>query len=100
MVLVDLRYLRDLYRIVAVMTGWMVGVRDADLRICTIALLACELECDDACDVRLKGENLEVEHDLGVVGECRGNAYRPIEIGRLVFRHRLLGALNLTFDLA
>ena len=42
MVLIDLRYLCDLYRIVAVVTGGMVRVRDADLRISTIALLARE----------------------------------------------------------
>src|SRR5437899_8415334 len=53
---IDLRYLRYLFRIVAVMTGWMVRIRDADFRIRTIALLARELECDDARDIRLKGQ--------------------------------------------
>ena len=81
------------------MTGGMVRVRDADLRIRAIALLARELEGDDARDVRLEGQNLQVEHELRVVGERRGNADRPIEIGRLVVRHRLLGALDLTLDL-
>src|SRR6266481_3359423 len=99
MVRIDLRYLRYLYWIVAVMTGWMVRVGDADLRIRTIALLARELECDDARDIRLKGQNLQVEHELRVVGERRGNTYRPLEIGRLVVRHRLLAALDLTLDL-
>src|SRR6185295_3069756 len=99
MVRIDLCDLRYLYRIVAVMTGWMVRVRDADLRIRTIALLARELECDDARDIRLKGQNLQVEHELRVVGERRGNTHRPIEIGRLVVRHRLLGTLDLTLHL-
>src|SRR5215467_2751526 len=99
MVRIDLCYLRNLYGIVAVMTGWMVRLRDAELRIGTIALLARELERDDARDVRLKGENLEVEHELRVVGERRGNAYRPLEIGRLVVRHRFLTALDLTLHL-
>src|SRR6266568_2122536 len=99
MVRIDLRYLRYLYWIVTVMTGWMVRVRDADLRIRTIALFARELECDDARDIRLKGQNLQVEHELRVVGERRGNTHRPVEIGRLVVRHRLLGALDLTLDL-
>ena len=54
MVRIDLCYLRHLVRIVAVMTGRMVRVADADLRIGAIALLARELEGDDARDVRLK----------------------------------------------
>src|SRR5258707_11365185 len=99
MVRIDLCYLRYLYWIVAVMTGWMVRVRDADLRIRTIALLARKLECDDARDIRLKGQNLQVEHELRVVGERRGNTDRPIEIGRFVIRHRFLGTLDLTLHL-
>src|SRR6185436_4729204 len=99
MVRIDLCYLRYLYRIVAVMTGGMVWVRDADLRVRTIALLAGELEGDDARDIRLQGQNLQVEHELRVVGERRGNTYRPIQIGRLVVRHRLLGPFDLTLDL-
>src|SRR5215831_9120969 len=96
MVLVDLGDLCYFHRIVAVVTDWMVRVRDADIRIDAIALLARELERDDARDVRLKGENLEVEHELRVVGERRGHAYRPLDIGRLVVRHRFLTALDLT----
>src|SRR5712691_9891089 len=99
MVRIDLGYLRYLYRIVAVMTGWMVRVRDADVRIRAIALLARELECDDTRDIRLKGQNLQVEHEFRVVGERRGNPYRPIEVGRLVVRYRLLRTLDLTLDL-
>src|SRR5258705_3604993 len=100
MVRIDLCYLRYLYWIVAVMTGRMVRVRDADLRIRTIALLARELERNDARDIRLKGQNLQVEHELRVVGERRGNAHRPIEIGRFVVRHRLLAPLDLALHLA
>src|ERR1019366_3288609 len=81
------------------MTGWMVRIRDADLRIRAIALLARELERNDARDIRLEGQNLQVEHELGVVGERRGDPYRPIHIGVLVVRHCLLGTLNLTLDL-
>src|SRR3981081_26828 len=81
------------------MTGGMVRVRDADLRIRTIGLLTRELECDDARDVRLKGQNLQVEHELRVVGESRGDPPRPLEGGGLVFRYRFFGALDLTLDL-
>src|SRR5438128_10318167 len=97
---IDLRYLRYLFWIVAVMTGWMVRIRDADLRIRTIGLLARELECDDARDIRLKGQNLQVEHELRVVGERRGDPYRPIEVGHLVVQCRSLATLDLTLDLA
>src|SRR5438552_14213278 len=81
------------------MTGWMMRVRDADLGIRTIGLLARELECDDARDIRLKRQNLQVEHELRVVGERRGDAYRPLEVGYLVVRYALLGALDFPFDL-
>src|SRR5437868_13318997 len=96
---IDLRYLRYLFRIVAVVAGWMVRIRDADLRIRTIALLARELECDDARDIRLKSQNLQIEHELCVVGEHRRDRYRPIEVGCLVIRYRFFGALDLTLDL-
>src|SRR5262245_53915527 len=100
MVGTDFRYLRYFYRIVAVMTGGMMRVRDADLRIRPIALLARELECNDPREIRLKGENLQVEHELGVVGERWWNTDRPIQIGRLVVRHRLLAPLDLALYLA
>ena len=96
MVGIDLGYLGHLGWIVAVMTGGMVRVCDADLRIRAIALLAGELEGDDARDIRLKGQDLQVKHELGVVGERRRNTYGPIEIGHLIARHRLLGTLDLT----
>src|SRR3954466_11707898 len=99
MVRIDLGYLRYLHRIVAVMAGRMVRVRDADIGIGTIALFTRQLERDDSRDVRLKGQNLQVKHELGVIGKRRGNAYRPVEIGGLVVRHRLLGPLDLTLDL-
>src|SRR5688572_12498334 len=99
MVRIDLGDLRYLYRIVAVMTGWMVRVPDPDLRIRSIALLARELEGDNARDIRLKGQNLQVEHELRVVAERGRNTYRPIQIGRLVVRHGSLGALDLTLHL-
>src|SRR5438105_1942040 len=81
------------------MTGWMVRVRDADLRIRPVVLLARELECDDARDIRLKGQNLQVKQELRVIGELRGNSYRPIDVGYPGVRCRVLGTLDLTFDL-
>src|SRR5262245_22217869 len=81
------------------MTSWMVRVRDADLRIRAIVLFARELECDDARDIRLKSQNLQIEHELRVVGKLRGNTYRSIEVAQLGICCRVLGAFDLPFDL-
>ena len=80
------------------MTGRMVRVTDADVRIRTIALFTRQLECDHARDIRLKGQNLQVEHELRMVGERRWNTHGPVEIGCLVLVHSLLGTLNREFQ--
>src|SRR5215510_7298994 len=82
------------------MTDWMVRVRNANLRIRAIVLFARELECHDARDIGLKRQNLKVEHELRVVGELRGDAYRPIEVTQLGIQCRALGTLDLTLDRA
>src|SRR5262245_26866824 len=81
------------------MTSWMVRVRDADLRIRAIVLFARELERDDARDIRLKSQNLKVEHELRVVAKLRRNTYRSIEVAQLGIRCRVRGAFDLPFDL-
>src|SRR6266567_5990428 len=96
---VDLRDLRQLYGIVAVMTGGMVRIRNADLRIGTIALLARELKGDNASDIRLKRQNLQVEQKLCVIGERDRDANRPIDIGHVIFSYGLFGALDFALDL-
>src|SRR5262245_23647916 len=82
------------------MTDWMVRIRDADLRIRPIILFTRELECDDACNIRLERQNLKVEHELGMVGELRGDPYRPFEITQLWIYRRALGTLDLTLYLS
>src|SRR5262245_59064951 len=81
------------------MTSWMVRVRDADLRIRPIVLFARELECDDARDIRLKSQNLQIEHELRVVGKLRGDTYGSIEVAQFGICCRVLGAFDLAFDL-
>src|SRR4030095_935437 len=81
------------------MTDRMVRIRDADLRIRTIVLLTRELECDDAGDVRLKSQDLQVEQELHVISKLRGDSYRPIDVGHFGIRGRALGALNLALHL-
>ena len=65
-----------------------------------VAQLARELERDDACDVRLERENLQIEHELRVVGECRRNPYGSIQVGHRVVHCTGLGTLNLPLYLA
>src|SRR5215471_201126 len=96
---IDLRHLRQLFRIAAVMTDWMVRVRNADLRIRAIVLFARELECDDARDIGLKSQNLQIEHELRVVGKLRRNTYRSVEVAKLGICCRVLGTFDLAFDL-
>src|SRR5262245_45650188 len=78
------------------MADRMVRVGNADFRIRAIVLFTRELERDNARDVRLESQNLKVEHKLNVVGEFRGNAYRPFRIGLLGIGRRMLGPLDLT----
>src|SRR5215470_4362020 len=81
------------------MTDWMVWVRNADLGIRAIVLFARELECDDARDIRLKSQNLQIKHQLRVISKFRRNTYRSIEIAQLGIRCRVLGTFDLPFDL-
>src|SRR5262245_12120642 len=80
------------------MTDGMVRIRDADLGIGTIVLLARQLECDDARDIRLERQNLQIEHELRVVGKLRGDSYRPIDIAQLWIQRRTLRTLDLALD--
>src|SRR5262249_32599142 len=97
---VDLGDLCYLHGVVAVMANRVMRVRNSNLGIGTIALLARELERDDTRDVGLKRQNLQVEHDLGVVRERRGNAYRSFEVRRLIVSHGFLASRDLTLHLA
>src|SRR6266853_3623521 len=81
------------------MTGGMVWIRDADLGIRTIVLFARELERDNTGDIGLKRQNLEVVHELCVVGKRCGYPYRPIEIRHIVVRRCLFSALDLALYL-
>src|SRR5262245_46432531 len=96
---VDLRNFGDLLRVVAVMARRMVRIRYADLRIRTIVVLTRKLEADHTRDIPLKGQNLQVVHELGMVGERGRNSHGPVEVGRFVIRYRFLAALDFTFHL-
>src|SRR5690606_26062048 len=98
--LVDLRHLRDLRRVAAVMRQGMVRLADADLGIGAVARLARELKRDDARDVRLEGERLEVDHELRVIDVRCGHAARAIEVDIRELRRFRLGLLDPALHLA
>src|SRR5437763_14422803 len=81
------------------MAEWMMRVRVAELRIGAIVLLARELECHDARDVGLKRQNLQIEHELRVIGKFRGDSDRPVGVGSLWIRSRALSPLDLTLHI-
>ncbi len=78
---VDLGHARDFFRIVAVMRKRVVRIGHADLRVSAIARFARELEGNDAGDIALQCEHLQIEHQSRMVGVSRGHPDRPIEIG-------------------
>ena len=79
---VDLRNLLALLRLVLVVRDGVVRVRDADGRIGPVAQLAADQEGDDARDVGLPGEELQVEHQIDVLLEGVRDAEGHGEIGR------------------
>ena len=95
-----LRHLRELVGIVAVVRERVVRVGDADLGIGAGAGLAGELEGDDAGDVALQRQHLQVEHQPGVVGVGGGHADGPVEIRQVRIGGRGLGLLDAALDLA
>ena len=83
---VDLGHLGDLLGVVAVVRQRVVRVGDADLGIGPVAGLAGELEGDDAGDVALERQHLQVEHQPGVVGVGGRHADRAVEVRQVRIR--------------
>ncbi len=75
-------------------------IGDADFGIAAIARFARELERDDAGDVPLQREHLQVEHQLRVIFVGRRHANRAIEIGQRVVERLRFGLLYAALDLA
>ena len=96
---VDLGELDQLLGIVHVVRHRMMRLGHADVRVGPRAGLARQLERDDARDVGLERQHLQVEHQPDVVFPDRRHAGRPIEL-----RQRrgvaLLRTLNAPLDLA
>ena len=86
--------------IVAVMRQRVMRIGHADLGVGAVAGLARELERDDARDVALQRQHLQVEHQPRVVGVRGRHADRPVEIGQRIVRRRRLGLLDAPLDFA
>ena len=81
------------------MRGRVVRFRHADLRVGPPAVLAADHEADDAGQVGLVGQHLQVEHQLRVLVESGGNAQRRRNLGQLLVDLRL-GLLDPALDVA
>ena len=98
--LVDLRHLGDFLRIVAVVGKRVMRIGDADFRVGAVAGFAGELEGDDAGDVALQGQHLQVEHQPGVVGVGGGHADGRSRSGSGFVRGVGFRFLDAAFDFA
>ena len=96
---IDLRHVRDELRSVVVVRQRMVRFGHADLRVRPGALLLADHERDDARQVGLKRQELQVEHQRQVVFEDRRHALRLFDRRQLDVA-LLLGSLNAPLDVA
>ena len=76
---VDHGVLLEPLRVQLVVRHGVVRVGDADFREALRGLLAPDEEGEDAGDVGLEGERLEVEHQPGVLVERLRDAHRPLQ---------------------
>ena len=99
MIAVDLRHVRDQLGHVAVMRQRMVRLGHANLRVRAGALLLADHERDDARQVGLKRQELQVEHQRQVIFEDRWHALRLLDRRQLEVA-LFLGFLDAPFDVA
>src|SRR5262245_63578355 len=79
------------------MSQWMVRLRNSDLRIWPSILFAAIHERDDACQVALECEQLQVVEKFYMRLETIGNAFWPLHVRRL-FRALFLSVLDSSFE--
>src|SRR5262249_25156252 len=79
------------------MSQWMVRLRNSDLRVRPSILFAAIHERDDACQVTLECEQLQVVEKLYMGLESIGNSFGALHVRRL-FRALFFSILNSSFD--
>ncbi len=94
---VDFRLVGNLLRVVAVVRDGVESFRYANFRISATAQLASQHERRDPCQISLEGEDLQVEHQLGVSLERVGNAGRLQHLRHLT-RTLFFGQLDTPLD--
>jgi hypothetical protein len=95
----DFRALLELFRIVLVVRQLVVRIRDVELRVRARALLAAVHERDDAREIALIREHLQVVHEPHVLVEAVRNPDGPFQFRQLA-RALLFGLLNPSLDVA
>ena len=86
---VDFGFFRDQLRVVAVMRCGMMLFRNPDVRVRSRTQLTGHDHGEDPRDIRVEGQSLQVEHQLGVLVKRVGN------IGRTFRQLEVLNALRL-----
>ena len=94
---VDLRDFDDLFRLLLVVRDRMVRIGHADLRERHAAELAAQHERNDARQVRLVRQHLQVAHQLHMIVEAVGHAGRMVD-DRQLARALFFGAGNPALD--
>ena len=96
---VDFRHALDQRWVVAMMRERVVRFRHADLRVRPCALLLADHERDDAREVRLERQQLQVEHECQVIFEHGRHALWLVHKRQLEVV-LLFSTLDATFDVA
>ena len=95
----DLDHLLDLRAVAGVMRQGVMRVGNPDLGEGSICLLTAHHEGNDAGDIGLEGQNLQVTHQLGMFLVRGGDTDRPLHPWHLQGT-LLLGHLDATLDIA
>ena len=100
MELINFCHLRNFFRIVSVMGERMMWICHANLRISSITGFTSQLESCHASDIALKRQQLQIKHQLCVIGVCCRDSQGAIQIRERVFPGIGFGLLDASFDFA
>ena len=81
-----------------VMGHGVMGVRHSKVGVSDVAALAAHHECDDAGQVRLKSQDLQIHHQLDMVFMEVGDPCRARHQGQRDIRFLLFSTVDTAFD--